>query len=255
MQNSTESRKPASVLIAVISIVAAAVVLLIFANRFITLDLFLLRCAAPLLVASVEAIALIGTGYFARLAVARMLRVETPQPQAALDLIVGYPLFGAIAFLIGLAAITPASMGTLLLIGAAAGVYALIRGRARARETVTSAEMTLAPLLALAAIGIVLAAAFAEAQAPPLTLDELAYHLAIPRIWVNEGHVVSLPLLSHSFFPLGIESADLPLISLLGGAGGIGSHFLHLAAALATSMLLLRWLRRRCSGATAILAT
>jgi hypothetical protein len=84
------------------------------------------------------------------------------------------------------------------------------------------------------AILAVLACAFVAAQAPPSSLDELAYHLAVPHTWVLEGRAVALPLLSHSWFPLGIESADLPSLSLLGAIdGGIASHFLHLFAAIA----------------------
>jgi hypothetical protein len=87
----------------------------------------------------------------------------------------------------------------------------------------------------------VLGCGFVAAQAPPTSLDELAYHLAVPHAWVLEGRAVELPLLSHSYFPLGIESADLPALALLGPSdGGVASHFLHLFAAMATVWLIVR---------------
>jgi len=92
------------------------------------------------------------------------------------------------------------------------------------------------------------------AQAPPSSLDELAYHLAVPHTWVLEGRVVELPLLSHSYFPLGIESADLLPLLLLGPSdGGVTSHFLHLLAAVATTLLIAR--RTKSWMATAAIVT
>jgi hypothetical protein len=79
------------------------------------------------------------------------------------------------------------------------------------------------------------------AQAPASSLDELAYHLAVPHTWALEGRAIELPLLSHSYFPLGIESADLPLLSVLGStSGGTASHFLHLFAAIAVTLVVAR---------------
>ncbi len=99
-----------------------------------------------------------------------------------------------------------------------------------------------------------LVCAFVAAQAPPSSLDELAYHLAVPHSWVLEGRAVELPLLSHSYFPLGIESADLLPLLLLGAAdGGVASHFLHLFAAIAATLLVAR--RTRSWLATAAIVT
>lgn len=94
--------------------------------------------------------------------------------------------------------------------------------------------------LGISATLLVLLCAFVIAQAPPVSLDELAYHLAVPRAWVLEGRAVELPLLSHSYFPLGIESADLPLLATLGENGAIASHMLHLIAAIAAIALIVR---------------
>ena len=88
---------------------------------------------------------------------------------------------------------------------------------------------------------LVLILGFVAAQAPPSSLDELAYHLAVPHAWVLAGRAIALPLISHSYFPLGIESADLPPLALLGAlSGGIASHFIHLIAAIAATAIIHR---------------
>jgi hypothetical protein len=98
--------------------------------------------------------------------------------------------------------------------------------------------------------------AFLFAQAPASTLDELAYHLAVPRMWVATGRVVELPLLSHSHFPFAIESASLPLLSFFGARGAIAAHFVHLMMAIAGTVLIAQRLAgRRWTLAAAIVVT
>lgn len=239
------------------AIVLALALLLLwtFANRFVLADLFLLRCGIALILAIVEASALIGTGYFARAGLSRLLRAGVAAPAPACDFLIGYPLFGTLCFLIGLTQINAATMGILLIAGAAAGIVALVRARREAATDALPIEMSAGVWIAVVCIGIILAAAFVTAQAPPVSLDELTYHLAVPRTWVAEGRAVALPLLSHSFFPLGIESADLPLFTLIGPAAGFASHFLHLIAAMATIAILFRWLRKSVSNGVALIAT
>jgi hypothetical protein len=110
--------------------------------------------------------------------------------------------------------------------------------------------------LVLVALAIVFICALIAAQAPPSSLDELAYHLAVPWTWVKEHRAIDLPLISHSYFPLGIESADTPLLTILGQlGGGIASHFLHLGAALAAAAMLLRASRGNTIALAAIVTT
>jgi hypothetical protein len=78
---------------------------------------------------------------------------------------------------------------------------------------------------------------------PPHTLDELAYHLYVPKAWIIEGRVVDLPLVSHSYFPFGLESASLPFLTILGAAGGIASHLFHLILAVASAAVVWRLVR------------
>lgn len=216
-----------------IALAAAIYLLLVFADRFVLVELQLRRLAFPLTLILVEALAIAGVGWLVR-----------RRTGAIVNFIVGYPIFGTLCFLVGTVAtsVTPA-----LLLFAVAGAISI---RAGWDESETTDWLTLyAPLV------VILLCSFVVAQAPPVSLDELAYHLAIPHTWTLEGRSVELPLMSHSYFPLGVESADLPLLHLLGPeSGGIASHLLHLLSALAATMFV--WRRTKSALLTAaIVAT
>jgi hypothetical protein len=215
--------KPRPILAALLALFA----LLTLLDRFVLVELFLRRAGLPLLLAGVEALAIVGTGALLR----RAKRVDAP-----LDFLLGYPVFGTALFLVGLLKIAAWTLLPLLVLGAGAGIAYLLK---RYADDIESES----PVLEWPALFVfmVLACGFVVAQAPPASLDELAYHLAVPHTWVLEGRALELPLLSHSYFPLGIESADLLPLTLLGRtSGGIASHFLHLFAAIATTMLVVR---------------
>src|SRR5438874_2354022 len=227
----------------IIAIVAGIYFLLVLFNGFVLVELFLRRVGIPILFAIAAALACIGTGFL----------VRHLQSNIALNFLVGYPIFGTICFLIGLLKISPWTM--VPIVGILGGLGLLCVGQALlpARPG-RSAWATLKPFATVALIFIGVAALIA-AQAPPSTLDELAYHLAVPWTWVKEGRAIDLPLVSHSYFPLGVESADLPFLSILGTGGGIASHFLHLFAAIAVVVLLLRTTKECPILTVAIVAT
>src|SRR5438105_6623778 len=209
----------------VIAVIAVAALLtLTFLDRFVLLPLLVTRIGWPAGAAMVEALAAIGAGF-----VARRFRGD-----AALNFVIGYPIFGTLCFLIGLLKVNTLTMLPVVIAFAMAGGYSVgqtfLSGGREGRP-----DKNVWPTLVIAVLG------FIAAQAPPATLDELAYHLAVPHTWVAEGRALDLPLISTSYFPLGIESADLPLLTMLGAvSGGIGSHLLHLIAAIATTILIHR---------------
>lgn len=209
----------------VLALVVTLFALLTLAERFVLLEMFVRRLAAPIGLALVEAVAIAAVG----------LAMRRRRGDLALDFLVGYPIFGTICFLVGLLKVSAWTMVPLVVVGAIA--WPLVRARLDDKPP----EAGGAPLnLAALGVAIVLACGFVIAQAPPVSLDEVAYHLAVPRAWAVEGRAVELPLLSHSYFPLGIESADLPLLATLGENGALASHFLHLIAAIATTALIVR---------------
>ena len=218
--------KARSVLAALLALFA----LLTLFDRFVLVELLLRRAGLPLVAALAVALACVGVGALAR-------RAE--EADAPLDFLLGYPLFGTLCFLVGTIKVATWTLVPLLVAGMLVGVVKLLAAW-KAERPAPVGRSALGALGALA-VAIVIACGFVWAQAPPSSLDELAYHLAVPHTWVLEGRAVELPLNSHSYFPLGIESADLVALVLLGpGDGGVASHFLHLLAAIATSLLIAR---------------
>jgi len=232
-------------------IIAAAVAIYLLAvlfDGFVLVKLFFARTGIPILIAAFEAVALIGCGFAVRGLIAR--RWDPAELNVSRDLLVGYPIFGAACFLVGTLNVSGWSMGALLVIAGVGGLYAIVR-----RFEIKPLKLDVMPTIPIAVVAVMLAAVFL-AQAPPSTLDELAYHLAVPWTWVKEGRAVALPLLSHSYFPLGIESADLPLLSMFGSmTGGLASHFLHLFAAFATAAVAHELTRKSALGTAAIITT
>jgi hypothetical protein len=161
------------------------------------------------------------------------------------SLLVGYPIFGTICFLIALGGTSRWYFVALLIAGMAAGARLL-------RPEIRGAGIPL-PAAILMAICAILALLLA--QLPAVSLDEVAYHLAVPKIWLMEGRAIDLSLISHSYFPFGIESAALPLLALLGDRGAIAAHLLHAISATATGLLFFAALRRRVSTGAAAYGT
>jgi hypothetical protein len=203
--------------------------ILTYLERFVLVELLVRRAAVPMLLALAEALAILATGALLR----RSKRVDF-----CADLLIGYPVFGALCFLAALVNVSLWTMVPLLAIGGLGGIALLLMWYSAEREIAEPVPMHRTAFLA---VMTVFACGFIVAQAPPASLDEVAYHLAVPRTWVLEGRAIELPLLSHSYFPLGIEAANLPLLTIAGATGGgIASHFLHLLSVIATSMLILR---------------
>jgi hypothetical protein len=234
----------------IVSIVIALYLLLVLIDRFVLVELLVNRIGLSVLLALFEAFAILGVGFALRGALARSWRIE--DADLPRDFLLGYPIFGTLCFLTGTLNVSSWSMAILLVVCGVGGIYVLVR-RFESRPPVMPA---ITEPLVLIALAIVFLCALIAAQAPPSSLDELAYHLAVPWTWVKEHRAIDLPLISHSYFPLGIESADLPLLTILGQiGGGIASHFLHLGAALAATAMLFRMSRGNALALAAIVTT
>lgn len=85
---------------------------------------------------------------------------------------------------------------------------------------------------------LVLAAAlyplFAHGLMPPLRWDEIAYHLAIPKLYVNAGRIIYIPFIVHSNWPFGTEML-YTLALLLGPDGEVLAHLIQWSLALLTA--------------------
>jgi hypothetical protein len=84
------------------------------------------------------------------------------------------------------------------------------------------------------------------ALAPPVSLDSLVYHLAVPKQAALRGHLPDMPWMRHSYLPLGAEMLFGATLAL--DPGGRLAQLLHLLAAGVTLLVAAR-LARRCGGA------
>jgi hypothetical protein len=216
----------------VLAILLGLFAVLTLLDRFVLVELLLRRTAIPLLLAAALGLAAAGMGAWFR---------RAKHINLSLDLLIGYPLLGTLCFLAGTLKVSIWTIAPIVVVGLLIAIALLLR---RYSDDTYVAPERLPLHWSVFAVVAVLGCAFIAAQAPPSSLDELAYHLAVPQTWVLEGRVVELPLNSQSYFPLGIESADLLPLLLLGAAdGGVASHFLHLFAAIAATLLVARHTR------------
>lgn len=89
-------------------------------------------------------------------------------------------------------------MGLLALAG-----LALVAAKKRPKLKLPSAGWLLAPLM----IGVAALFALIGVLAPSDTLDwdSLAYHLAVPKIWLHDGRISYISYIHHSNFPLSVD--------------------------------------------------
>jgi hypothetical protein len=214
-------------------------------------SLLLQRWIYPAGLATAEVLAAIGVSVFMHALSRRVLRSAEESPDLAAHLVLGLPLFGTLAFLVALVSTARAPMASVLAVPAAGG--ALVFWRRRVRLSLGG----MPGATGLAAFGLLVAAAGVAllwATLPPATIDEVAYHLAVPKTWVLEGRALQLPLLSHSYFPFGVESAHLPALSILGDRGALSAHLVHLAVTVAVLSRVVRWVSARSSLGAGLIA-
>jgi hypothetical protein len=157
----------------------------------------------------------------------RASRIDFP-----LDFLLGYPLFGTLLFLIALVKIAAWTLLPVLLLGCAAAILYLWRWYRRSSTDGAPAHepvpLRWPALFVFAVLGYGLMVAMPEP-------------LPVPHTWLLEGRAMKLPLLDESHAALGIESAALLPLTILGPISGtMAAHLLHWLAALATTALVLR---------------
>jgi hypothetical protein len=217
----------------VLAVLLALFALLTLFDRFAPFEVLVVRSGVPLFVAMLEALAMAGFGALLR----RAKRIDLP-----LDFLLGYPVFGAALFLIALLRISTWTLVPVLVLGVLAAIVYLLKWYSEderpAREPI---PLHWTALL----VALVLGYALVAAQRPPSP---------VAHTWLLEGRAVDLSLLAEAKAPLGVQSADLLPLALLGPVrGGTASHLLYWFTALATTALILR--RTRSWLATAAIVT
>lgn len=240
-----------------LSVVVSAALLIAFTASVEPMASLCARVLVPALVALPVLLAAFATGAFAQGLSRRLLGAGAPAVDAItgaeavlFTLVTGVPLFGCVCFVVGALSLSVAAMAGVLLVPAAAGLFLCARGLRAAREPRSWPFAGPALWLCLASFGL----ALCIAQLPPFTLDELAYHLAVPAAYLAEGRIVELPLNSQSYFPHGVEASALVTMTLAGPVGAIAHHFVVLATAVASLALLALFVARRGSALAAGMA-
>src|SRR5215211_7921454 len=100
-----------------LAILLALFGILTLLERFALVELLVRRTAMPLLLVAAEALAIVAMGALMR----RTKRVDAP-----VDFLIGYPVFGALCFVVGLLKISTWTMVQLLVIAGLAGVALLL---------------------------------------------------------------------------------------------------------------------------------
>jgi len=78
------------------------------------------------------------------------------------------------------------------------------------------------------------------ASVPPVSRDALTHHLAVPMLYIEHGGIYEIPQIRFSYYPMNLDY--LYLIPLYFG-NDIFPKYIHFAFALATALLLFRYLK------------
>lgn len=202
------------------------------------------RILGPVLLAAITILASTGTGLLGG-ALLQKISGEQDRIDRASSFILGYPLFGTVLFLLAAVA---ANRWTVMIPAASLALIGAV-GVWRSGPELPPISWT-AGLLFVPIVGTLTV----QALLPAVSLDEVAYHLAIPRIWLGLGVAAELPWMSHSYFPLATEAADLPALAALGHQGAMASHLVHAAVAVAMFLLMMRYVGVRLAGIAGVAA-
>src|SRR3954453_4014182 len=96
----------------IVSAVIALYLLLVLIDRFVLVELLVTRIGLSVLLAIFEAFAILGVGFAVRGLLARVWRAE--DLDVPRDFLLGYPIFGALCFLVGTMNVSSSSMGIVL---------------------------------------------------------------------------------------------------------------------------------------------
>lgn len=84
------------------------------------------------------------------------------------------------------------------------------------------------------------------ASVPPVSRDALTHHLALPKLWVEQGGFIEIPEIAFSYYPQLVDLLyTVPII--LGH--DIAAKYIHFTFALLTALIIFLFVRRRLSPA------
>lgn len=151
-----------------------------------------------------------GLGGFGRLLLRKWTADLDPALGTGVSFLAGLGFAGTLAYFLGMISTSLSlGIGVVLLI---AGWYSLLSNR---------------PIFAVrrGAVGLLAAASLIPivGVVVPSTMmdwDSIAYHLALPKIWLADGRVSSVSFVHHSNFPFGVDGLNLLALPIGGQAAG-----------------------------------
>ena len=165
----------------------------------------------PFLVVVVEIAACLGLGAM----VLRVLRIDenlTRGEHWTVAFAIGFGALGWLVFPLGVAGLLGAGPLWILLLLAALGVLLLWR----AGPPVMDADLDIVGKALLALIACVLVLCLAEALAPPVDADTLAYHFNWPKRFISEGRITFIQQTWDGAIPLLTQMTYVPALALGG---------------------------------------
>ncbi|MEA2554229.1 MAG: hypothetical protein QOJ65_2405, partial [Fimbriimonadaceae bacterium] len=141
--------------------------------------------------------------------------------------LIGLGALGILTFFIGLipGALIALRYPVELIVGLG-GIIAVTRPKARPKVDVPHGREWVPALI----VGFAALLALMSVLAPPDTIewDSLAYHLAVPKLWLQQGHISYIPFIHHSNFPFVFDNLYLWGLQWGGEAGA--KAFVYAAA-------------------------
>jgi 4-amino-4-deoxy-L-arabinose transferase-like glycosyltransferase len=101
-------------------------------------------------------------------------------------------------------------------------------------------------LLIVAVIGSIIVLSWV----PPVSRDALTHHLAVPKLYLQNGGIYEIPAIKFSYYPMNL---DLLYIVPLFFGNDIAAKYIHFAFALLTAWLIFRYLAKRLDKVWAML--
>ncbi len=135
-----------------------------------------------------------------------------PAEQWGVAALIGPGLVGIAIFLVGLINL-PAALGLAVILAVAGlAIHVLDRGHWPGISAPS-------PYVLVIAIALLIGLVNAIAPTDSMGWDALAYHLAVPKLWLQAGRITYIPFIHHSNFPFAIDALHLPGLQFGGEAG------------------------------------
>ncbi len=139
-----------------------------------------------------------------------LIRKLTPELDVAmrtgLSGLVGLGAIGTLTLFVGLAPGGLSTAGTWLVVLVVAASAALTARSLRYRPPIPLPQGAHALFLAGLAIALLFALVSVLAPSDTVEWDSLAYHLAVPKLWLEAGQIIPVSFIHHSNFPFAIDN-------------------------------------------------